>query len=113
MPPVRVCYPKRQPHTRTGTGRVRFAIESHLQRTGAKELPSLLVGTVIVLAGAESAAQINARYGSDPSVTFYTHISDCFAPFHPKVINAMCAMRRTQNSGQTFAQINLRRSSAA
>ena len=37
---------------------------------GAKELPSLLMGTVIVLAGAESAAQINARYGSDPSVTF-------------------------------------------
>jgi len=88
-------------------------IESHLQRTGAKELPSLLMGTVIVLAGAESAAQINARYGSDPSVTFYTHISDCFARFHPKVINAMCAMRRTQNSGQTFARINLRRSSAA
>jgi hypothetical protein len=28
------------------------------------------MGTVIVLAGAESAAQINARYGSDPSVTF-------------------------------------------
>jgi hypothetical protein len=45
-------------------------IESALQRTGAKELPSLLMGTVIVLAGAESAAQINARYGSDPSVTF-------------------------------------------
>jgi hypothetical protein len=88
-------------------------IESALQRTGAKELPSLLMGTVIVLAGAESAAQINARYGSDPSVTFYTHISDCFARFHPKVINAMCAMRRTQNSGQTFARINLRRSSAA
>jgi hypothetical protein len=74
-----------------------------LQRTGAKELPSLLMGTVIVLAGAESAAQINARYGSDPSVTFYTHIPDRFAPFHTKVINAMCAMRRTQNSKQTFA----------
>jgi hypothetical protein len=43
-------------------------IESALQRTG--ELPSLLMGTVIVLAGAESAAHINARYGSDPSVTF-------------------------------------------
>jgi hypothetical protein len=38
-------------------------IESALQRTGAKKLPSLLMGTVIVLAGAESAAQINARYG--------------------------------------------------
>src|SRR5271157_3919024 len=48
-----------------------------------------------------------------PECHFYTHISDCFARFHPKVINAMCAMRRTQNSGQTFARINLRRSSAA
>jgi hypothetical protein len=59
--------------------------------------------TDIVLVGAEGAAQINARYGSEPSVTFYTHISDRFAPFHTKVINTMCAMRRTQNSGQTFA----------
>ncbi len=25
--------------------------------------------------------------GSDPSVTFYTHISDQYAPFHTKVIN--------------------------
>ena len=35
----------------------------------------------------EAAAEINARYGSDPSVTFYTHISDQYAPFHTKVIN--------------------------
>ena len=59
-------------------------IESALQRTGAKELPSLLMGTVIVLAGAESAAQINARYGTDPSVTFYTHIFGLFRPFSPQ-----------------------------
>ena len=32
----------------------------------------------------EAAAEINARYGSDPSVTFYTHISDQYAPFHTK-----------------------------
>jgi Tn3 transposase DDE domain len=32
--------------------------------------------------------QVNARYGSGPGVTFYTHISDRYAPFHTKVINA-------------------------
>ena len=31
---------------------------------------------------------MNARYGNDPGVTFYTHISDQYAPFHTKVINA-------------------------
>jgi TnpA family transposase len=31
---------------------------------------------------------VNARYGNDPSVTFYTHVSDQYAPFHTKVINA-------------------------
>jgi hypothetical protein len=76
-------------------------IESNLQRTWAKELPSLLMDTVIMLVGAEGAAQINARYGSDPVSLF--HISDRFAPFHTKVINTMYTMRRTQNSGQTFA----------
>ena len=36
----------------------------------------------------EQGAQINLRYGTDPGVLFYTHISDRFAPFHTKVINA-------------------------
>jgi len=36
----------------------------------------------------EQAAQINLRYGTEPGVLFYTHISDRFAPFHTKVINA-------------------------
>jgi TnpA family transposase len=36
----------------------------------------------------EAGAEINARYGTDPRVTFYTHISDQYAPFHTKVINA-------------------------
>jgi TnpA family transposase len=36
----------------------------------------------------EHAGQVNARYGSGPGVTFYTHISDRYAPFHTKVINA-------------------------
>lgn len=36
----------------------------------------------------EARADHNARYGSDPGVLFYTHVSDRFAPFHTKVIAA-------------------------
>ena len=36
----------------------------------------------------EPQAQVNARYGTGPSVVFYTHVSDRYAPFHTKVINA-------------------------
>ena len=31
---------------------------------------------------------MNPRYGSEPGVQFYTHVSDQYAPFHAKVINA-------------------------
>jgi TnpA family transposase len=36
----------------------------------------------------EAVGQVNLRYGTDPSVLFYTHISDQYAPYHTKVINA-------------------------
>jgi TnpA family transposase len=36
----------------------------------------------------ESAGHVNARYGNEPGVLFYTHVSDQYAPFHTKVINA-------------------------
>lgn len=36
----------------------------------------------------EARGDVNARYGNDPGVTFYTHISDQYAPFHSKLINA-------------------------
>jgi TnpA family transposase len=36
----------------------------------------------------ESVAQANARYGTGPGVSFYTHLSDRYAPFHTKVISA-------------------------
>ncbi len=36
----------------------------------------------------EASADHNARYGSEPGVKFYTHVSDRFAPFHTKVIAA-------------------------
>jgi TnpA family transposase len=36
----------------------------------------------------ETRADYNAKYGSEPGVKFYTHISDRYAPFHTKVIAA-------------------------
>jgi TnpA family transposase len=36
----------------------------------------------------EGSADVNARYGRDPGVKFYTHVSDRFAPLHTKVISA-------------------------
>lgn len=41
-------------------------------------------------AGGHGAArsEVNARYGDDPGVLFYTHVSDRFSPFHTKVISA-------------------------
>lgn len=34
------------------------------------------------------AGQVNLKYGQEPGVQFYTHISDQYAPFHTKVISA-------------------------
>jgi len=36
---------------------------------------------------AQSTGHINPKYGSEPGRTFYTHISDQYAPFHAKVVN--------------------------
>ena len=36
----------------------------------------------------EHTGSVNLRYGTEPGVTFYTHISDQYAPFHTKVITA-------------------------
>jgi TnpA family transposase len=35
-----------------------------------------------------TASSLNAHYGDDPGVKFYTHLSDRYAPFHTKVIAA-------------------------
>lgn len=34
------------------------------------------------------AGQVNLKYGQEPGIQFYTNISDQYAPFHTKVINA-------------------------
>ncbi len=36
---------------------------------------------------AESTGHINPKYGAEPGRTFYTHVSDQYAPFSTKVIN--------------------------
>ncbi|MBP6797727.1 MAG: Tn3 family transposase [Luteimonas sp.] len=36
----------------------------------------------------EAIADINARHGNEPGVSFYTHVSDQYGPFHTKVIAA-------------------------
>jgi TnpA family transposase len=36
---------------------------------------------------AEARGNVNPKYGSEPGVQFYTHVSDQYAPFHTKVIN--------------------------
>src|SRR5271166_767769 len=36
----------------------------------------------------EARADYNAKYGSEPGVNFYTHVSDRYAPFYSKVIAA-------------------------
>jgi TnpA family transposase len=36
----------------------------------------------------EARAEVNGRYGDDPGMLFYTHVSDRFSPFHTKVISA-------------------------
>jgi TnpA family transposase len=36
---------------------------------------------------AQSTGHVNPKYGTDPGRTFYTHISDQYAPFSTKVVN--------------------------
>ncbi len=36
---------------------------------------------------AKDGGNVNPKYGSEPGIQFYTHVSDQYAPFHTKVIN--------------------------
>ena len=36
---------------------------------------------------AEARGNVNPKYGSEPGLTFYTHVSDQYAPFHTNVVN--------------------------
>ena len=45
----------------------------------------------------EARADYNAKYGSEPGVKFYTHVSDRYAPFHSKVIAANASEARARS----------------
>src|ERR1019366_983206 len=42
----------------------------------------------------EAIADVNARHGDEPGVSFYTHVSDQFSPYHTKVIEALRSRSR-------------------
>jgi Tn3 transposase DDE domain len=46
------------------------------------------MGNAFPREGRVMRAASTIRYGSDPGVTFYTHVSDQYGPFHSKLINA-------------------------
>jgi TnpA family transposase len=56
----------------------------------------------------EAQSNVNARYGNDPGVKFYTHISDQFAPFHTKVIRATASEAAHVLDGLLYHESDLR-----
>ena len=57
------------------------------QTTGATALPPRRTANASGPGAAEASGNVNPKYGSEPGVLFYTHVSDQYAPFHTKVIN--------------------------
>ena len=55
---------------------------------GAGETPSSDGQHFFAGGRGEATAEVNARYGTGPGVSFYTHVTDQFGPFHTKVIAA-------------------------
>jgi TnpA family transposase len=45
---------------------------------------------------AESTGHINPKYGAEPGRTFYTHLSDQFAPYHAKAVNVPVRARKRE-----------------
>ena len=56
----------------------------------------------------ESIGQVNARYGRQPSVKFYTHISDQYDPFYPNVISATASEAPYLLDGLLYHETDLR-----
>jgi TnpA family transposase len=72
------------------SGYTREDIASHLEILSGGSVPKGDSDGQRFRAGGrcEASGQINARYGGEPGVLFYTHLSDQYAPFHTQVINA-------------------------
>ena len=55
----------------------------------------------------EGLADINARHGNEPGVTFYTHLSDQFGPYYTKVIAATASEAPHVLDGLLYHQTGL------
>jgi hypothetical protein len=58
-------------------------------------------------------SSINAHYGEEPGVKFYTHLSDRYAPFHTKVIAATASEAAHVLDGLLYHQSEVRNLPAA
>lgn len=56
----------------------------------------------------EAVADVNARHGNEPGVSFYTHVSDQYGPFHTKVIAATAGEAPHVLDGLLYHQSGLR-----
>jgi len=55
----------------------------------------------------EKLADINARHGNEPGVTFYTHLSDQFGPYYTKIIAATASEAPHVLDGLLYHQTGL------
>src|SRR5258708_22171844 len=75
--------PKRSPKSST------IITASLLRPTGeTAPRPHLTASGTLAGARPEATAQVNLRYGTEPDVTFYTHLSDQYCPYRVKVIRS-------------------------
>ncbi len=63
--------------------RLPFALHWGTGRTSSSDGQNYKVG-----GRGKQTGQVNLRYGSDPGINFYTHISDQYAPYHIKAITS-------------------------
>jgi len=55
----------------------------------------------------EATAQVNLRYGTEPGVTFYTHLSDQYGPYRVKVISSTVRDAPHMIDGQLYHETDL------
>lgn len=55
-----------------------------------------------------SGAKVNLKYGREPGVMFYTHISDQYAPYHIQVISTTARQAPYMVDGLLYHQSNLK-----
>src|SRR5439155_331786 len=61
----------------------------------------------------EAAGQVNARYGDEPGVTFYTHLSNQYGPYYTQVISAIVRDAPYVLDGLLYHESDLRQNGLA